>query len=64
MTGEQPRHGPGESPAGRPAVTGLTVPADQPAADEEGGETACWAHLVCAECGAMLGEDHRDGCRS
>lgn len=29
-----------------------------------GGEPACWAHLVCAECGAMTGGEHRPGCRS
>jgi hypothetical protein len=21
----------------------------------EGGETACWVHLVCAECGSVIG---------
>lgn len=43
-----------------PAVTA----APQPAADE-GGEAACWLHLVCPECGAMLdGGPHRAGCCS
>jgi transcription initiation factor TFIIIB Brf1 subunit/transcription initiation factor TFIIB len=23
----------------------------------EGGETACWAHLVCAECGSVIGDE-------
>jgi len=27
----------------------------------EGGEAACWAHLVCQECGAMISEGHRQG---
>ena len=27
-----------------------------------GGEPACWAHLVCQECGAMTTEGHRQGC--
>jgi hypothetical protein len=27
-----------------------------------GGETACWAHLVCLECGALITEGHREGC--
>jgi hypothetical protein len=29
---------------------------------EEGGEAACWAHLVCQDCGAMVSEGHRPGC--
>ena len=34
-------------------------------APEQGGETACWAHLLCLECGAVLdGEPHLDGCSS
>jgi hypothetical protein len=28
----------------------------------EAGETACWAHLVCPECGAMTTEGHRPSC--
>ena len=28
-----------------------------------GGDPACWAHLVCAECGAVETEGHRPGCR-
>jgi len=31
---------------------------------DEGGETSCYAHLLCLECGAVLdGGDHRAGCR-
>ena len=26
------------------------------------GEPACWAHLVCPQCGAMESEGHQQGC--
>jgi hypothetical protein len=29
---------------------------------EEGGEAACYAHLVCPECGWVVTEGHRPGC--
>jgi uncharacterized protein YeaO (DUF488 family) len=32
---------------------------DEPA---EGGDAACWAHLVCPECGSVTSEGHREGC--
>jgi len=32
--------------------------------DDEGGEAACSAHLVCPECGAMTTGGHRPGCSS
>ncbi len=32
---------------------------------DDGGESSCYAHLLCLECGAVLdGGRHRDGCRS
>jgi hypothetical protein len=32
-------------------------------AEPEGGEAACFAHLVCPECGAVVSEGHAEGCR-
>jgi uncharacterized protein YeaO (DUF488 family) len=29
---------------------------------EEGGDPACWASLVCTECGAVITEGHRKDC--
>ena len=29
---------------------------------EPGGDAACWAHLVCEECGAIVSDGHRAGC--
>ncbi len=29
---------------------------------EPGGDAACWAHLVCEECGAIISDGHRSGC--
>jgi uncharacterized protein YeaO (DUF488 family) len=64
----------GELAAGRP-VTLLTATRDvaisQAAVlaellraedDREGGDPACWASLVCAECGAVVSEGHREDC--
>lgn len=48
---------PGPEPAGIVRVT----PADL-GLPEEGGEAACYAHLVCPECGWVVTEGHRPGC--
>jgi hypothetical protein len=32
------------------------------AVEEAGGDPACWAGLVCQECGAVMAEGHRPGC--
>jgi uncharacterized protein YeaO (DUF488 family) len=34
----------------------------QPVEEAEGGDAACWAHMVCPECGAVETEGHREGC--
>ncbi|HVA69983.1 MAG TPA: hypothetical protein VNF08_01495 [Acidimicrobiales bacterium] len=31
-------------------------------AEELGGESACYAHLLCGECGAVLDEHHHEPC--
>jgi uncharacterized protein YeaO (DUF488 family) len=33
-------------------------------AEPAGGAAACWAHLVCPDCGSMVSEGHRPGCQS
>ena len=42
------------------------TPGDAAEADgsAEGGEAACYAHLVCPECGAVTTEGHRPECSS
>jgi hypothetical protein len=32
--------------------------------ETEGGDPACWAGLVCPDCGSVVSEGHRDGCPS
>ena len=55
------------------AATTATIAAEKPAIpgtssrpvegnQAEGGDCACWAHLVCPECGAITTEGHRQGC--
>jgi len=37
---------------------------DEREAGEPGGDAACWLHLVCEECGAVVTprDGHRPGC--
>lgn len=37
-------------------------PSGAEAAESSGGDPACWAHLVCPECGGVTTEGHRAGC--
>jgi uncharacterized protein YeaO (DUF488 family) len=46
------------------AVLAQLLRQQHPGQPAEGGEAACWAHLVCPECGAMTTEGHRPGCSS
>jgi hypothetical protein len=37
--------------------------ADEEAREDEGGESACFAHLLCPECGVMIdGSEHSTQC--
>ena len=33
-------------------------------AEEQGGDRACWVHLVCPDCGAVVSEGHTPGCQA
>ena len=52
-----------DDPAPQDGVRVLVNRAAEPAGEPgEGGDAACWAHLVCPECGAMISGGHRPGC--
>ncbi|HUJ55613.1 MAG TPA: hypothetical protein VLW49_06460 [Gaiellaceae bacterium] len=38
------------------------APEEDERQQREGGDAACWAHLVCPECGNVASEGHREGC--
>jgi hypothetical protein len=35
---------------------------DEDRPEETGGDPACWAHLLCPECGAVLDEPQAEVC--
>jgi hypothetical protein len=61
MTSEQPL--PGLEPADdSPQKAAQTLEMVKSDSGSEGGDPACWACMVCAECGAVISEGHRAGC--
>lgn len=40
----------------------MTIEKIPPVEEELGGESACYAHLLCRECGAVLDEHHEEPC--
>jgi hypothetical protein len=47
----------------RTAGTLVTEPRlRQPLGDDEGGDSVCWLHLLCPQCGALVDEDPPTAC--
>ena len=61
MPGDHPSRGRGEPATDPVRAAHETRPAAE-LEEYEGGDPACWAGLVCQECGAVIAEGHRSGC--
>jgi hypothetical protein len=59
---EPPRKDPEPAAQSVPAAS-TTLAAVETGEAGEGGDPACWACLVCQECGAVISEGHRPGCK-
>lgn len=62
MTGDMPPREGREAAADAVRPAGAMRPEAEAGELGEGGDPACWASLVCQECGAMIGSGHREGC--
>jgi hypothetical protein len=61
---EQPPQIPANPSIRDPASETQRSPRHRAAGIDEGGEAACWAHLVCPDCGAVASEGHQPDCRT
>jgi hypothetical protein len=62
MTTQHPGGGAGTAGPAAGAAAGAAAAAGTAEDAGLGGEPACWAHLVCPECGAMESEGHAAAC--
>ena len=62
MSSDHPPRGRGEPATDPVRAVDETWPGTELEEAEEGGDPACWAGLVCQECGAVISEGHRSGC--